>query len=72
MKVLILGICHEIFFFGKKGQKLGCVLYTGAHYTRVNTVVEIETYFFYLGATTFPYHTTSQIRFGFTSTEYNL
>ena len=38
MKVLIVGICHEIFFFGKKGQKLGCVLYTGAHYTRVNTV----------------------------------
>ena len=39
MEVLILGICHEIFFFGKRGQKLGCLLYTGAHYTRVNTVI---------------------------------
>ena len=38
MEVLILGICHEIFFSEKRGQKLGCVLYTGAHYTRVNTV----------------------------------
>ena len=38
MKVLILGICHEIFS-EKKGQKLGCVLYTDAHYTRVNTVL---------------------------------
>ena len=27
------------FFSEKRGQKLGCVLYTGAHYTRVNTVV---------------------------------
>ena len=26
------------FFSEKRGQKLGCVLYTGAHYTRVNTV----------------------------------
>ena len=29
MEVLILGVCLEIFFFG---------IYTGAHYTRVNTV----------------------------------
>lgn len=26
------------FFSEKRGQKLGCVLYTGPHYTRVNTV----------------------------------
>ena len=26
------------FFSEKRGQKLGCLLYTGAHYTRVNTV----------------------------------
>ena len=26
------------FFSEKRGQKLGCVLYTGTHYTRVNTV----------------------------------
>ena len=29
------------FFSEKRGQKLGCVLYTGAHYTRVNTVYSI-------------------------------
>ena len=29
------------FFSEKRGQKLGCVLYTGAHYTRVNTVSDI-------------------------------
>ena len=39
-EVLILGVCLEIFFLNKRGQKLGCVLYTGAHYTRVNTVYE--------------------------------
>ena len=42
MEVFILGICREIFFFfffsEKRGQKLGSVLYMGAHYTRVNTV----------------------------------
>ena len=27
------------FFSEKRGKKLGCVLYTGAHYTRVNTVL---------------------------------
>ena len=39
-EVLILGVCLEIFFLNKRGKKLGCVLYTGAHYTRVNTVYE--------------------------------
>ena len=41
MELFILGICREIFFFffsEKRGKKLGSVLYTGAHYTRVNTV----------------------------------
>ena len=38
MEVLIIGVCLEIFFLEKSGQKLGCVLYTGAYYTRVNTV----------------------------------
>ena len=28
-------------FFSKFGQNLGCVLYMGAHYTRVNTVYTI-------------------------------
>ena len=28
------------FFSEKRGQKLGCVLYTGAHYTQVNTVTQ--------------------------------
>ena len=27
------------FFFSKCSPKLGCVLYTGAYYTRVNTVI---------------------------------
>ena len=39
-EVLNLGVCLEIFFLNKRGKKLGCVLYTGAHYTRVNTVYE--------------------------------
>ena len=30
----------NLFFLNKRGQKLGCVLYTGAHYTRVNTAYE--------------------------------
>ena len=33
------------FFSEKRGQKLVCVLYTGAHYTRVNTVREIQSGF---------------------------
>ena len=33
------------FFSEKRGQKLGCVLYTGAHYTRVNTVIKNNTQF---------------------------
>ena len=28
----------QIFFFANNGKKLGCVLYMGAHYTRVITV----------------------------------
>ena len=32
------------FFSEKRGQKLGCVLYTGAHYTRVNTVYSFPVY----------------------------
>ena len=41
MEVFIFGICREIFFFfsEKRGQKLGSVLYMGAHYRRVNTVL---------------------------------
>ena len=31
----------SFFFSEKRGQKLGCVVYTGAHYTRVNTVIDI-------------------------------
>lgn len=38
MEVLILGVFLEILFLEKRGQKWGCVLYTGAHYTQVNTV----------------------------------
>ena len=39
-EVLNLGVCLEIFFLNKRDKKLGCVLYTGAHYTWVNTVYE--------------------------------
>ena len=41
MEVFIFGICREIFFFfsEKRVQKLGSVLYMGAHYRRVNTVI---------------------------------
>ena len=31
-----------VFFFANNGKNLGCVLYMGAHYTRVNTVSKIR------------------------------
>ena len=34
------------FIFKKSRQKLGCVLYTGTHYTRVNTVNHVTTTLF--------------------------
>ena len=37
-KFLFLVFVMKSFFSEKRGQKLGRVLYTGAHYTRVNTV----------------------------------
>ena len=37
-EVLIFGVCLENLFLDKRGKKLGCVLYTGVHYTQVNTV----------------------------------
>ena len=39
MEVLILGVCLEVFFLDKRGQKLRYILYTGAHYKWVNTVM---------------------------------
>ena len=46
MEVFIFGICREIFFFfsEKRVQKLGSVLYMGAHYRRVNTVILNHSY----------------------------
>ena len=40
IEVLILGVCLKIFFFfeQKSGQKLGCVLHRGVHFTWVNMV----------------------------------
>ena len=44
------------FFFSKCSPKLGCVLYTGAYYTQVNTVsvedcvnIEVGSLFKYIG-----------------------
>ena len=39
IKVLILGVCLEIFFLEKRVKKLGCILYTGVHYTQVDMVL---------------------------------
>ena len=39
MEVLILGVCLEVFVLDKRGQKLRYILYTGAHYKWVNTVM---------------------------------
>ena len=33
-------LIFQPFFFPKRSQKLGCVLYTGVHYTRVNVVIQ--------------------------------
>ena len=33
--------CFLFFFFSKCSPKLGCILYTGLHYTPVNTVVPL-------------------------------
>ena len=38
-KFQFLVFVMKSFFSEKRGQKLGCVLYIGAHYTRVNTVL---------------------------------
>ena len=37
-KFYLLVFILKSFFLEQRGQKLGCVLYTGSHYTRVNTV----------------------------------
>ena len=46
MKIKPLVLVVNFFIFKKSHQKLGCVLYTGAHYTRVNMVNHVTTTLF--------------------------
>ena len=39
------GLTSLLYPLDKRGQKFGCVLYTGAHYTRVDTVFDYPDFF---------------------------
>ena len=46
LKILKIYFSGYFSFFSKFGLKLGgCILYTGAHYTRVNTVLQGTNFF---------------------------